>query len=67
MSRIYGPRHRALQDRFDMRRLADGVEQRIVRTEISAEHQKFIESRDGNHRHKREDLRAGSVSGGSWL
>ncbi len=46
MSRIYGPRHRALQDRFDMRRLADGVEQRIVRTEISAEHQKFIESRD---------------------
>jgi uncharacterized protein len=46
MSRLYGPQHRALQDRFDMRRLADGVEQRIVRTEITAEHQKFIESRD---------------------
>jgi uncharacterized protein len=29
-----------------MRRLADGVEQRIVRTEISAEHRKFIETRD---------------------
>jgi predicted pyridoxine 5'-phosphate oxidase superfamily flavin-nucleotide-binding protein len=46
MSRLYGPQHRALQDRFDMRRLADGVEQRIVRTEISAEHRKFIETRD---------------------
>ena len=46
MSRLYGPRHRALQDRFDMRRLADGVEQRVVRTEISAQHREFIESRD---------------------
>jgi uncharacterized protein len=46
MSRLYGPHHRALQDRFDMRRLADGVEQRIVRTEITAEHREFIESRD---------------------
>jgi uncharacterized protein len=46
MSRLYGPQHRALQDRFDMRRLADGVEQRNVRTEITAEHREFIESRD---------------------
>jgi predicted pyridoxine 5'-phosphate oxidase superfamily flavin-nucleotide-binding protein len=46
MSRLYGPQHRALQDRFDMRRLADGVEQRNVRTEITAEHSEFIESRD---------------------
>src|SRR6266853_2044906 len=46
MSRLYGPQHRALQDRFDMRRLADGVERRIVATEISAQHRKFIESRD---------------------
>jgi predicted pyridoxine 5'-phosphate oxidase superfamily flavin-nucleotide-binding protein len=46
MSRLYGPQHRALQDRFDMRRLADGVERRIVGTEITAEHRKFIESRD---------------------
>ena len=29
-----------------MRRLADGVERRIVATEISAQHRKFIESRD---------------------
>jgi predicted pyridoxine 5'-phosphate oxidase superfamily flavin-nucleotide-binding protein len=29
-----------------MRRLADGVEQRMVRTEISAQHREFIESRD---------------------
>jgi predicted pyridoxine 5'-phosphate oxidase superfamily flavin-nucleotide-binding protein len=46
MSRLYGPNHRALQDRFDMRRLADGVERRIVRTEISEEHRRFIETRD---------------------
>jgi len=46
MSRLYGTRHRELQDRFDTRRLADGVEQRIVRTEIAPEHRAFIESRD---------------------
>jgi len=46
MSRLYGARHRELQDRFDTRRLADGVEQRIVKTEIAPEHRAFIESRD---------------------
>jgi predicted pyridoxine 5'-phosphate oxidase superfamily flavin-nucleotide-binding protein len=46
MSRLYGPNHRALQDRFDTRRLADGVERRVVETEVSAEHRRFIESRD---------------------
>jgi predicted pyridoxine 5'-phosphate oxidase superfamily flavin-nucleotide-binding protein len=46
MSRLYGARHRELQDRFDTRRLADGVEQRIVRSEIAPEHRAFIESRD---------------------
>jgi hypothetical protein len=46
MSRIYGPNHRALQDRFDTRRLADGVERRVVETEVSAEHKAFIEARD---------------------
>jgi hypothetical protein len=35
MSKLYGPQHRALQDRFDMRRLADGVERRVVGTEIT--------------------------------
>ena len=46
MSRLYGPLHRSLQDRFDTRRLADSVEQRVVFTEITPEHRAFIESRD---------------------
>src|SRR6478752_6262732 len=46
MSRLYGPNHRALQERFDTRRLADNVEKRVVLTEIPPEHKAFIESRD---------------------
>jgi predicted pyridoxine 5'-phosphate oxidase superfamily flavin-nucleotide-binding protein len=46
MSRLYGPVHRALQDRFDTRRLADNVETRVVLTEIPQEYKAFIESRD---------------------
>jgi uncharacterized protein len=46
MSRLYGPIHRSLQDRFDTRRLADNVEARVVLTEIPPEHKAFIESRD---------------------
>jgi len=46
MSRLYGPVHRSLQDRFDTRRLADNVEARLVLTEIPPEHKAFIESRD---------------------
>jgi uncharacterized protein len=46
MSRLYGPHHRALQDRFDMRRLADGIELRNVKSEISQQQKEFIESRD---------------------
>jgi predicted pyridoxine 5'-phosphate oxidase superfamily flavin-nucleotide-binding protein len=46
MSRLYGPDHRSLQDRFDTRRLADSVEARLVLTEIPPEHKAFIESRD---------------------
>ena len=46
MSRLYGPIHRSLQERFDTRRLADNVETRVVLTEIPAEHKAFIESRD---------------------
>jgi hypothetical protein len=34
MSRLYGPVHRSLQERFDTRRLADNVEKRVVLTEI---------------------------------
>jgi predicted pyridoxine 5'-phosphate oxidase superfamily flavin-nucleotide-binding protein len=46
MTRMYGPIHRSLQDRFDTRRLADNVELRVVGTEITAEHKAFMESRD---------------------
>src|SRR5262245_4144720 len=46
MSRLYGPIHRSLQDRFDTRRLADNVERRVVLTKIPQEHKAFIESRD---------------------
>jgi uncharacterized protein len=46
MSRLYGPIHRSLQDRFDTRRLADNVETRLALTEIPSEHKQFIESRD---------------------
>ena len=46
MSRLYGPTHRALQDRFDTRGLADNVEKRLVLTEIPSEHKAFIETRD---------------------
>src|SRR4029077_212548 len=46
MSRLYGPVHRSLQDRFETRRLADNVETRVVLTEIPQEHKAFIESRD---------------------
>ncbi|MGN6749833.1 MAG: pyridoxamine 5'-phosphate oxidase family protein [Xanthobacteraceae bacterium] len=46
MSRLYGPLHRSLQDRFDTRRLADNTEARLVLTEIPPEHKSFIESRD---------------------
>ena len=46
MSRLYGPVHRSLQERFDTRLLADNVEARLVLTEIPPEHKAFIESRD---------------------
>lgn len=46
MSRLYGPQHRALQDRFDSRRMADRVEQIVVKTEIDDLAKAFIESRD---------------------
>jgi uncharacterized protein len=46
MSRLYGPLHRSLQDRFDTRWLADNTEARVVLTEIPPEHKAFIESRD---------------------
>jgi hypothetical protein len=46
MSKIYGETHRALQDQFDTRRLADRIEEIIVKNEIGDDDKAFIESRD---------------------
>lgn len=46
MSRIYGDDHRAMQDVFDSRRLADRIEAIGVKTEIGDMERQFIESRD---------------------
>jgi len=46
MSVFYGPKHRALQDRFDTRRIADKIEALAVHSEISELDKAFIESRD---------------------
>jgi predicted pyridoxine 5'-phosphate oxidase superfamily flavin-nucleotide-binding protein len=46
MSTIYGEQHRALQDSFDTRKMADRVRDMIVLPEIPDEHRGFIESRD---------------------
>jgi predicted pyridoxine 5'-phosphate oxidase superfamily flavin-nucleotide-binding protein len=46
MSRIYGESHRELQNEFGTTKLADAVENVIVRSDVSAEDKAFIESRD---------------------
>jgi uncharacterized protein len=46
MSEIYSDSHRALQEQFDTVRLADRVEEAIVRPEIPGDTKAFIESRD---------------------
>lgn len=46
MSRIYGARQRAYQDRFDTRRIADKIEELAIHAEISDMDKAFIESRD---------------------
>lgn len=46
MSRLYGEHHRALQDEFETRKLADMVENAISTTELMDEHTAFIHSRD---------------------
>ena len=45
MSSFYGEQHRALQDEFDSRQLADVLEAVIVQPEIDDEAKAFIESR----------------------
>ena len=46
MSEIYGAQHRALQEAFDTRNMANRVDELIVAAEIAPEHAGFIESRD---------------------
>lgn len=46
MSDIYSEQHRQLQDQYQTRLLADRLEQIIVETHVSEQHQAFIESRD---------------------
>jgi predicted pyridoxine 5'-phosphate oxidase superfamily flavin-nucleotide-binding protein len=46
MSRLYGPQHRALQDQFDSRRMADRIETIAVKPELDDAARAFIESRD---------------------
>jgi predicted pyridoxine 5'-phosphate oxidase superfamily flavin-nucleotide-binding protein len=46
MSKLYGEKHRALQDEFGTRKLADRVEQFICQTAFNEESQSFIESMD---------------------
>ena len=46
MATLYGDSHRALQDAFDTRNLADIVEQAILRENIEESEKVFIESRD---------------------
>ncbi len=43
---LYGPQSRELQDRFDTRRLADRLEEHVVRATIDADDRAFIEARD---------------------
>ncbi len=46
MSNVYGTHHRALQDQFDTRRLADLIEGGFIAKEIDDNNKAFIESRD---------------------
>jgi predicted pyridoxine 5'-phosphate oxidase superfamily flavin-nucleotide-binding protein len=46
MSRLFQSEHRALQDRFESRPMADRIEQVALKTEIGPEEKGFIESRD---------------------
>ena len=46
MSRLYGDAHRALQDQFHTRKMADRIEGLAVTTEFEPEVRAFIESRD---------------------
>jgi predicted pyridoxine 5'-phosphate oxidase superfamily flavin-nucleotide-binding protein len=46
MSEIYNEEHRSLQQKFDTTRLADRVDEMVVRPKISDDQKAFIETRD---------------------
>lgn len=46
MSEIYGDKHRALQDQFDTRKLADGLENVVMRKALAGLDKKFIAASD---------------------
>jgi len=46
MSNLYGDQHRTLQDQFDTRRLADRLEQLILKDTLDETDRRFIGSRD---------------------
>ncbi len=46
MSEFYGDSHRDFQDRFDTRRLADGLESRIIRDTLSKTDKQYIAASD---------------------
>jgi hypothetical protein len=46
MSKLHSSQHRALQDRFDSRRMADLMENGLLHTEFTPEDKAFIESRN---------------------
>ena len=46
MSRLYGDQHRALQDEFGTRKMADRIEQLASKTEFDEESKGFIEAMD---------------------
>jgi hypothetical protein len=57
MSGLYGESHRKLQDRFDTRRLADRLHERIVHDRLTRKERAFIE--------RQAALRHGPVRGPS--
>jgi predicted pyridoxine 5'-phosphate oxidase superfamily flavin-nucleotide-binding protein len=46
MSRLYGAQHRALQEAFGTRNMADRIEQLVCKTEFDEQAKGFIETRD---------------------
>ncbi len=46
MSNVYGEEHRKLQEQFSTRKLADRLEETIIKTEVDEMDKGFIESRD---------------------